>query len=287
MKAMEGFLFGSAAMVLVGAGVAARASDVVQIGASKDNTLYHDAGALKSNALGQFMFAGRTSGSLGSIKRRALIEFDVAGAIPAGATIESVTLRLEMDQTIAGAVPVSLHRVLAEWGEGTSKAVGSEGTGADPTPGDATWQHTFFDTMFWQTEGGDYAAAPSATVMVAGPGSYTWGSTPEMVADVQAWLDDPNGNHGWIIIGDESTFTTAKRFGTKDHVTPSLRPVLEVEFSAGCYADCDGTGTLDLFDFLCFVNAFNNGDPYADCDGTGTLDLFDFLCFVNEFNAGC
>lgn len=55
----------------------------------------------------------------------------------------------------------------------------------------------------------------------------------------------------------------------------------------GCYPDCDGSGTLDLFDFLCFVNEFNNGDPYADCDGSGSLDLFDFLCFVNSFNAGC
>jgi hypothetical protein len=32
---------------------------------------------------------------------------------------------------------------------------------------------------------------------------------------------------------------------------------------------------------------FANGDAYADCDRKGTLDLFDFLCFVNEFNAGC
>ncbi|MFG0285893.1 MAG: GC-type dockerin domain-anchored protein [Phycisphaerales bacterium JB039] len=54
-----------------------------------------------------------------------------------------------------------------------------------------------------------------------------------------------------------------------------------------CYADCDGTGTLDFFDFLCFQNAFATGDPYADCDGTGVLDFFDFLCFQNEFAAGC
>jgi hypothetical protein len=59
------------------------------------------------------------------------------------------------------------------------------------------------------------------------------------------------------------------------------------EAAAGCYPDCDGSGMLDLFDFLCFVNEFNNGNPYADCDGSGTLDLFDFLCFVNEFNNGC
>jgi hypothetical protein len=55
----------------------------------------------------------------------------------------------------------------------------------------------------------------------------------------------------------------------------------------GCFADCTGDGALDLFDFLCFVNRFNAGDPSTDCDGTGSLDLFDFLCFVNAFNAGC
>ncbi|MFG0286005.1 MAG: hypothetical protein ACF8R7_16430 [Phycisphaerales bacterium JB039] len=54
-----------------------------------------------------------------------------------------------------------------------------------------------------------------------------------------------------------------------------------------CYADCDGSGALDFFDFLCFQNAFATGDPYADCDATGVLDFFDFLCFQNAFAAGC
>ncbi len=54
-----------------------------------------------------------------------------------------------------------------------------------------------------------------------------------------------------------------------------------------CPADCDGSGTLDFFDFLCFQNQFAAGDPEADCDGSGTLDFFDFLCFQNEFAAGC
>jgi hypothetical protein len=54
-----------------------------------------------------------------------------------------------------------------------------------------------------------------------------------------------------------------------------------------CYADCDGSGDLDFFDFLCFQNAFAAGEPYADCDGSGGLDFFDFLCFQNEFAAGC
>ena len=55
----------------------------------------------------------------------------------------------------------------------------------------------------------------------------------------------------------------------------------------GCYADCDGSGSLDFFDFLCFQNEFAAGALYADCDGSGSLDFFDFLCFQNAFAAGC
>ncbi|MFG0284848.1 MAG: hypothetical protein ACF8R7_10545 [Phycisphaerales bacterium JB039] len=54
-----------------------------------------------------------------------------------------------------------------------------------------------------------------------------------------------------------------------------------------CLADCDGSGVLDFFDFLCFQNLFGTGDCCADCDGNGMLDFFDFLCFQNEFAAGC
>ena len=61
-----------------------------------------------------------------------------------------------------------------------------------------------------------------------------------------------------------------------------LRPV-----GQACYADCDGSGSLDFFDFLCFQNKFAAGAAYADCDGSGTLDFFDFLCFQNGFAAGC
>jgi len=55
----------------------------------------------------------------------------------------------------------------------------------------------------------------------------------------------------------------------------------------GCYSDCNGDDALDLFDFLCFINAFNAEDEHAQCTGDGQFDLFDFLCFVNSFNAGC
>ena len=54
-----------------------------------------------------------------------------------------------------------------------------------------------------------------------------------------------------------------------------------------CPADCDRSGSLDIFDFLCFQNHFAVADPRADCDASGVLDFFDFLCFQDAFGAGC
>ena len=55
-----------------------------------------------------------------------------------------------------------------------------------------------------------------------------------------------------------------------------------------CYADCDQSGTLDIYDFLCFQNSFVLGEPYAcDCDPDPPCDIFDFLCFQTAFVAGC
>jgi hypothetical protein len=66
-----------------------------------------------------------------------------------------------------------------------------------------------------------------------------------------------------------------------------LDPVIELPKFGACYADCDGTGSLDFFDFLCFQNDFSSGSLDADCDASGSLDFFDFLCFQNAFAAGC
>ena len=70
-------------------------------------------------------------------------------------------------------------------------------------------------------------------------------------------------------------------------VRPAMPFILCGESGGGCYADCDGSGGLDFFDFLCFQNEFAAKTAYADCDGSGGHDFFDFLCFQNEFANGC
>ena len=52
-----------------------------------------------------------------------------------------------------------------------------------------------------------------------------------MVADVQGWLDDASTNFGWIIIGNESTNKTTKRFDSRENPSEGNRPTLAIEYT--------------------------------------------------------
>ena len=177
----------------------AATADVLTISPSQDNTLYeHPVGAL-SNGNGSHMYSGVT---VDDRLRRAVVQFDIAAAITPGSVINSVSLTLTMNKTIAGAVDFGLHRMSGPWGEAGSTAVfgggGGGGGGAAAMVGDVTWLHAFSPATTWTNPGGDFDGTASATLSIAGNGDYTF-SSPGMVADVQAWLDDPSGNHGWMI----------------------------------------------------------------------------------------
>ncbi|MFW6197863.1 MAG: DNRLRE domain-containing protein, partial [Myxococcota bacterium] len=237
-----------AAAVLIGslaAAVPARA-DEVRLAAVADNTVFSEDGSL-SNGAGDYIFAGNTDDPE---IRRALIRFDVAESLPAGATIDAVTLELYLSRTKADEEDVSLHRALRAWGEGSSDADGEEGEGATATSGDATWSHAFWDTETWDSPGGDFEATASATTAVPGEnGTVTW-SSPDMVTDVQDWLDSPDGDFGWALIGNEEATKTAKRFDSRQSEESAQRPVLVVTYTppdmsspGACCAD-DGTCTV-------------------------------------------
>ena len=212
--------------------VAAEAAtiDLVPI---QDNTLYEipdrspDGITPPSNGAGSYLFAGRIlTGDL----RRALIAFDVAGSLPSGASITEVTLTMQMSKTIAGSTTVGVHRLMSDWGEGDSDAGGEEGAGTSAQPGDATWIHTFFPSSNWLAPGGDFAGAASSSQTVGGDGTYTWPSTPELVADVQSWMDSPSTNFGWLVMGDEFTAPSAKRFNSREN--GSGVPTLSITYQA-------------------------------------------------------
>jgi hypothetical protein len=206
----------------------------VMVGPSKDNTLYDIAGDFSDGA-GPNFFVGDDGFNGGGTPRRGVIAFDVAGNVPAGATINNVTLKLNMSKSNAGPTNIDLHALQADWGEGTSNAGINGGGGAPATTNDATWIYRFFNATTpgpkWTNPGGDFSSTVSATTSVGGIGSYTWGSTTQMVADVQGWLNNPSTNFGWILIGNESQPTTAKRFDTKENSTAGNRPTLTIDYS--------------------------------------------------------
>lgn len=214
-------------LVLLAAPKEVARADVVSLAPARDNTLYEDANGSISNGAGQHLFAGTTAE--GDV-RRALLFFDMTSAVPNGAIIDSVTLRLNVSRTISGPAGVQVHRVTADWGAAGSNAPDAEGSGAPAAIGDATWVHRFFNTSSWTVPGGDFSAMASATTSVGSPGSYLW-SSDQMRLDAQDWLDNPAFNFGWLLRTNELTSPSAKRFDSVNHPNATVRPELIVSFT--------------------------------------------------------
>jgi hypothetical protein len=194
----------------------------------KDNTLFST--ETTSNGAGNSIFSGMTGPNGGPTVQRAVVAFDVAGSLPAGATVTSVTLTLNL---LSSGSPdnqtLTLHRVTSDWGEGTSSS--NSGAGGPATANDATWLHTFFSTQFWATPGGDFDPTVSASHVVgSAAGDFTWASTAQFVADVQDMLDNPAGDFGWLVQGNEVTLRSTKKFSSRETPVAGQEPRLIVEF---------------------------------------------------------
>jgi hypothetical protein len=214
--------------------VSSAQAELVTLSATRDATIYQSSDGSLANGAGRYVFAGRTNQNL---SRRGLIHFDVASALPAGATITAARLTLNLSQMNAGSAPrdVSLHLALAAWTAGASNPADTESAGTAPQAGDATWLHSSSDGAgggtLWSTAGGDFSAFASASVQTQALGLYTWSSLG-LLNDVRLFAEDPSRNLGWFIVGDESAAGTARRFDSADSATEGgIVPVLEIEFS--------------------------------------------------------
>jgi hypothetical protein len=56
---------------------------------------------------------------------------------------------------------------------------------------------------------------------------------------------------------------------------------------AGCAADVNGDGVLNVLDFVYFQLAWQGKEAAGDCDGNGVWNVIDFVCFQQVFVAGC
>jgi len=236
------------------------------INPSQDNTVAEELPDNSSGACDR-IFAGMTANN---VARRALVQFDLS-SIPEGSIINSVTLSMRVDQGGQNqTATMTLHRVNTAWGEG-SNGCGPKGGGqGEPAVnGAATWLSARHNANpSWGIPGGDYnsTASGSAVSLTGSRGGevVVWDSTvlgnAEMTSDVLSWFADPSTNYGWILIGDETSPTTARAFNSRDpEIAPTTPPALVVDFTPS--GDVEACCTTDGNCSLSLVGT-------NDCNGT-------------------
>jgi hypothetical protein len=206
----------------------AHAATTISLRPVADSSIFSDPSLANSNFGGgaTFTAGGRPLGGM----CRGLLEFDIAGSVPAGATINSVSLSLTVrDSPPTSPVPsiFDLNRLTASWAEGN----GADRGGSPAGPNQVTWNNRMGSSGSpWTTPGGDFSSVVSASTMITGTGPYTFASTPKLVSDVQSWLDNPGSDFGWILRSEnENVIRTIRRFGSRLDSMGS--PVLRIQYT--------------------------------------------------------
>lgn len=151
------------------------------------------------------IISGTAGSTIGNKRSRATLRFDLTGVVPAGAIIQSVTLSVRVTMQPSGPVNsvFELRRVLRSWSE--QSLTWNERSSGNP----------------WNAPGAsasvDFADPVSSAAFVSFPQTYTFGSTSTLVADVQAWVNTPSANFGWLLKSQsEQNAKTARHFGSRE-----------------------------------------------------------------------
>ena len=283
-------------LILAPSIVSAETATLVAI---KDNSIFAN-NPDNSNGGGAGIFSGTTG--LGT-PCRGLVEFDIAGNLPAGATIAGVQLRMYLGMSPnTNPQDIELHRLTKDWGEGTDGSsnpiIMMSGMGYPAGAGDATWNDAKFGSAAWSSPGstGDFNQTASATITVSGPidAAFVWNSTPAMISDVQSWLNSPSLNFGWELINaDEVKSRTQKVFysrqatrnssGDADSLDVSWRPTLVVDYISPSIptGDYNGNGVVDAADYAVWrktlSSAANPAGSGADGNQNSLIDASDYI----------
>jgi hypothetical protein len=166
------------------------------------------------------MVSGKIGSNGNGEIRRALFRFDLTGQVPQGATITGASLSVTVVK-----VPLSpinsnfdVYRLIRPWDEGT-----------------VTW-NSASSGVAWDSPGaegpGDFIPTASSFVFVSGLATYTFPAFDALLADIQAWVDNPATNFGWLLVSeDETDFKTARHFATRESIVNA--PTLTIDYFVG------------------------------------------------------
>jgi hypothetical protein len=231
-------------VITLGTAVPVASGATVTLAPNQDSSIFQNNVNNSSGGANGLIAGTNANGS----PRRALIAFDIAGNLPAGAVVQNVQLNLVLGAVAGGGGPgggpasvsVGLHRLLSSWGEGVAQqqnpptdSLGGQGQGIAASAGDVTWNSNFHGTSMWTTAGGDFESAASANAAIGTTlnSMNSWMTTAALVSDVQAWLDNPASNSGWLLRNaDETTANTGRTFFSSEVATQAFRPQLEITY---------------------------------------------------------
>ncbi len=134
-----------------------------------------------------------------------LIKFDLSG-LPAGATLTSATLRLNLVGTSGtGTFNIGLYKIIKTWIETT-----------------ATWSNF--------SSGGNYDSTQQAVTSVA-LGSTGFKEWAVPVVMVNGWIAAPSTNYGLALVFESSTKGPDYQFASKENTTVANRPQLVINYT--------------------------------------------------------
>lgn len=226
------------------------AADTVTIWPAEDATITEkslDVPLGSTGSASQLLEAGATGPNEGGKKSRALLRFEVRNAIPANAQVSAARLTLTVVSTPPSTDQHAFHlrRVLVPWSESA-----------------ATWTNRLIPPSPWSDPGGlsgvDYSSTVSQSIVVTGMAAFVFQSNPVLVGEVQAWLDTPESNAGWMLICEgESVYRSVRKFGAREWNVAAARPALEVEYTPppASLVLTPGPLTNGMFQFIFSANA--------------------------------
>lgn len=215
MKYLQHLILG----LLGAAAVLPVCADTVTVSASTNTWILGE--SPDSNFSGDSHGLGAGVNSHGS-PMRAMFQFDLS-QIPANATITSVSVTVtETRENSLASTDYELHRILQTWVE-TEATWNSRASGL-------TW------TSPGLAAGTDYTSTASATITAAvgALGPHTFDSTSSLVADVQAWVNDPTSNNGWFFKDASESGQNGRRWGSTTTASSGggAAPSLSITYTA-------------------------------------------------------